>query len=66
MALLGKRSRSVIWSVFWGCGLLGAAAAGFWARARLFPDLAAQASAAYSRGDWDRAAALIQSGKMYR
>src|SRR5262249_32431030 len=31
-----------------------------WARAWLFPDLTAQASAAYSRGDWDRAAALVQ------
>src|SRR5438477_12523052 len=53
-----KRNRMVIVLALAGVALVGGGATAYWGRTRWSPDLMAEASAAYSRGAWDRTALL--------
>jgi tetratricopeptide (TPR) repeat protein len=58
MFRLVRRKRNVFWFAVAGVALLGAVAAFRWVKPRLFPEPTAEASAAYSRGDWERTSLL--------
>src|SRR5262245_64771706 len=58
MSHLAKRPRRIVLLVTAAVVLLIGGAAILWGKTRWFPDLATRASAAYSRGEWDRAASL--------
>jgi tetratricopeptide (TPR) repeat protein len=53
-----KRKRLAVLAAAAAVLLVGGAAI-LWGRTRLFPDLIAEASAAYSRGEWDRTVSLV-------
>ena len=53
-----KRKRLAVLAAAAAVFLVGGAAI-LWGRTRLFPDLVAEASAAYSRGEWDRTVSLV-------
>jgi tetratricopeptide (TPR) repeat protein len=54
-----QRQRIGFWSAL-GLGLLGSLALRFWVKSRLDREPNAEASAAYSRGDWERTAHLAR------
>ena len=60
MSRLKKPSRRTWWFTGVLLLLIGAGSGIWWGKARALPEFTAEASAAYSRGDWERTALLAR------